>query len=289
VEDKNVEKDAPDAITGALPVRMYDAGFLHDDDRFCHTYRLWGNKTQNESYHIALLAIAALIEARLGTKAFVYGDVTRRQVEYAVRVANQYTDAPVDLPVCCDHDRLIERVKTLPLTTDEKAEVIWRFYLIDNVEALRGYMQQISEENAVRTYWEQRFKGLRIGTPQFERAVADFIRMDLPPEILYQYVDGDINKDYTAEDLVQLSESVEFYWKNQRRMETPFGWNDGDYDITDFRSLEYYEEGATISPDVKAVVRDVREEMIRILESTEFAQLVNYPPSKDSELVTAQS
>lgn len=45
------------------------------------TYSLWGRKSQGMPYHIDLLAIAALIEARLGRKAFTYGDIMLDQFE----------------------------------------------------------------------------------------------------------------------------------------------------------------------------------------------------------------
>ena len=39
------------------------------------TYSLLGRKSQGMPYHIDLLAIATLIEARLGRKAFTYDDI----------------------------------------------------------------------------------------------------------------------------------------------------------------------------------------------------------------------
>lgn len=69
--DKNeVRPDAGDAIMNRLP------SFIDCDpeaSEFNQVYSLWESKTQGESYHIYLLGIACLIEARLGNKAFVYG------------------------------------------------------------------------------------------------------------------------------------------------------------------------------------------------------------------------
>lgn len=59
---------------GALPAYMdYD----WEEERFGCTY--WGAKTQGEPYHMYLLAIACLMEDRLGEKAFIYGDITQGQ------------------------------------------------------------------------------------------------------------------------------------------------------------------------------------------------------------------
>ena len=73
VTDEEYDPDAPDAMFRVLPSYLdYD----WKDSRFSRCYELWGAKTQGEPYHMYLLAIACLIESRLGSKAFVYGDIT---------------------------------------------------------------------------------------------------------------------------------------------------------------------------------------------------------------------
>jgi hypothetical protein len=84
IEDNIIEENAEDAMLGACPAYLnYD----WSDERFTHIYSEWGSKTQGEPYHIYLLAVACLIEARLGTKAFVYGDITRGQCKKAVEIS----------------------------------------------------------------------------------------------------------------------------------------------------------------------------------------------------------
>ena len=67
---------AGDAMMSVLPAYT-DYGRNHE--RSCHTDSLWDAKTQGEPYHMYLLAIACLIEDRLGDKAFVRGDITLGQ------------------------------------------------------------------------------------------------------------------------------------------------------------------------------------------------------------------
>ena len=51
IGDNEIETNAGDAMFGALPAYMdYD----WKDERFSHTYHLWGGKTQGEPYHIYL-------------------------------------------------------------------------------------------------------------------------------------------------------------------------------------------------------------------------------------------
>lgn len=126
VDESSYEPDAGDALLGALPAYI---SYEWDDDRFQHVYEMWGGKTQGEPYHIYLLAIAALIEARLGRKAFIYGDITRGQLKRAVELANQHLDVPIDVPDRCDMERFLKRVNELPLPDEEKSLVFGRLYL----------------------------------------------------------------------------------------------------------------------------------------------------------------
>ena len=70
-----------------------------------------------------LLAIACLIEARLGTKAFTYGDITRGQCKKAVEIANEYLESPIEMPDRCDVKRFLKRVSQLPLSENEQLDV----------------------------------------------------------------------------------------------------------------------------------------------------------------------
>jgi hypothetical protein len=107
IGDDAIEEDAGDAMLGACPAYLnYD----WKDERFTHVYSEWGAKTQGEPYHLYLLAVACLIEARLGTKAFVYGDITRGQCKTAVEIANEFLDHKIEMPDRCYADRLMRRV-----------------------------------------------------------------------------------------------------------------------------------------------------------------------------------
>lgn len=93
------------------------------------TYSLWGRKFQGMPYHIDLLAIAALIETKLGRKAFTYGDIMLDQFERAVKLANEHLEQPIELPDCCCADRFSSRVSNLPLSPEERWQVFDNFYL----------------------------------------------------------------------------------------------------------------------------------------------------------------
>lgn len=165
VGEAQVEADAGDAMFSILPVYMnYD----REDERFNHVYDKWGAKTQGEPYHMYLLAVAALIEARLGTKAFVYGDITRGQLKKAVETANQYLDSPIEMPDRCYEDRLLERVKKFPLPENEQLAVWERFYLGTKDAGFGDFMRREFSNDAIETYWKKTFNNRTIGTVRFD-------------------------------------------------------------------------------------------------------------------------
>ena len=51
------------------------------DDSPVHGRDIFGNKTQGEPFHLAVLAVAMVIETRLPRQAFVFGDFDRQQCE----------------------------------------------------------------------------------------------------------------------------------------------------------------------------------------------------------------
>lgn len=172
VEDNKVEPDAGDAMLQAISVYI---NFDLEDERFHHTYNIWGNKTQGEPYHIYLLAVAALIEARLGTKAFTYGDITRGQFKKAVEIANKYLNEPIDIPDRCDMERLLMRIKKLPLSPVDQLTVFETFFLGTQDVGVGAYVRQMFDDDVIDEYWKHKFKNQRIGTLGFNDTIHNYL------------------------------------------------------------------------------------------------------------------
>lgn len=172
VEDNKVEPDAGDAMLQAISVYI---NFDLEDERFHHTYNIWGNKTQGEPYHIYLLAVAALIEARLGTKAFTYGDITRGQFKKAVEIANKYLNEPIDIPDRCDMERLLMRIKKLPLSPVDQLTVFETFFLGTQDVGVDAYVRQMFDDDVIDEYWKHKFKNQRIGTLGFNDTIHNYL------------------------------------------------------------------------------------------------------------------
>ena len=172
VEDNKVEPDAGDAMLQAISVYI---NFDLEDERFHHTYNIWGNKTQGEPYHIYLLAVAALIEARLGTKAFTYGDITRGQFKKAVEIANKYLNEPIDIPDRCDMEWLLMRIKKLPLSPVDQLTVFETFFLGTQDVEVGAYVRQMFDDDVIDEYWKHKFKNQRIGTLGFNDTIHNYL------------------------------------------------------------------------------------------------------------------
>lgn len=171
INEKKVNPDAGDAILGVLPCYL---DYSWDDPLCSHCYEIWGNKTQGRPYHMYLLAVACLIEARLGEKAFVYGDITRGQCKKAVELANKYLEKPIEIPDRCDVNRLWRRVSKLPIKEMEKFEAFERFYLGTKDAQFGEYLRAVVPEHIYDEYWKRRFQDCHIETIGFDAAINDY-------------------------------------------------------------------------------------------------------------------
>lgn len=194
------EKNAGDAFLGALPA--YCDGY-DDNPVSQHTYSLWGAKTQGEPYHMYLLAVACMIESRLGQKAFVYGDITKGQCEEAVEMANRHLQNPITVPARCDMDRWFHRVEKLPLEETEKLKVLILFYLGRQDSSLGEYIKEHFDKSVVNDYWQRTISGYPVGTIGFERDVAEYLEMGFGLEELCYMIKAPENEEEPYKEFIE--------------------------------------------------------------------------------------
>lgn len=185
VEDADIDPSAGDAMLVNAPSCL---GYDWDDKRFNKVYRLWGNKTQGRPYHLYLLAVAALIEARLGKKAFTDGDITRGQFRKAVEIANMVLDKPIDLPDRCNMERLYKRVTELPLEPVEQMTIFKKTYLGVKDQEFGNYLRQNFPEDVIKAYWEKEFKDCKIGSIGFNSMIGEYLLWGFGLRELCDYV-----------------------------------------------------------------------------------------------------
>jgi hypothetical protein len=180
-----VEENAGDAMLGVCSNYLdYD----WKDERFNHIYHIWGNKTQGEPYHMYLLAVACLIEARLGAKAYVYGDITRGQCKKAVEIANEFLDKKIEMPDCCYADRLMKRVDALEFSQGDKLKIFEGIYLGTKDAAFGETLRRYFPKKFLDAYWRNRFENSKIGTIGFNKDVSDYLLLGFEIEELCKFV-----------------------------------------------------------------------------------------------------
>lgn len=185
VSEEAVDPKAGDAVLGALcDTLSYDTYEKYAQN----SYGLWDRKTQGEPYHLYLLAIACLIESRLGTKAFVHGDITRGQCRKAVELANAYLKEPIEMPDRCYMDRLFRRVEALDLTEEEKVEIFENLYLGTKDAEFGDFFQRSYSAEAMEEYWRDIFKNERIGTFGFDEVISEYLLWGFDIDKVCEYV-----------------------------------------------------------------------------------------------------
>ena len=263
VGENEVEPHAGDALLGVLPVYM---SYNVREDRFNHIYEIWGAKTQGEPYHYYLLAVAALIEARLGEKAFTYGDIYRNQFEEAVEIANQYLDEKIDLPDRCYMDRLLKRVVKLPLPEDEQIGVFVQFYNGRKGTEFGDCLRQAFSNEATEIYWKREFASHEISSYWQDSLLKDYLRWGFDLDKLGAYAnlsEEEVNKKY-SEFLEEKKEDERY--SEKKKKEAP----QETYDITDYADLIYYEPGNTMYPAMMKSIGKSRQFLDSLLKKSEY-------------------
>lgn len=186
VKEDEIDPRAGDAILCYLAAHCL--GYRWKDDICSHTYGIWGGKTQGEVYHMYLLAIACLIEARLGEKAFVYGDITRGQCRKAVEIANKYLENPIEMPDRCYMDRLFDRISKLPLSLEEKYRLFDSAYLGSKDGEYGDFVRKVFSEGTISTCWKKKLTEYEIGTSGFSSFFREYMTQGFGLEELCGYV-----------------------------------------------------------------------------------------------------
>ena len=185
IEDKEFNKNAGDAILGAIP--LYND--FNQNDIVCgQTYHLWGNKTQGKPYHMYLLAIACMIESRLGEKAFVGGDITRGQCRKAVEIANEYLKKSIEMPNRCNMEQLYKRIVKLPLESKEQIRMFVSLYLGTKNAEFGKYLRSNFSGDVCYEYWKYRFHNSSIDTIGFDENLKEYLLWGFDLEKLFNLV-----------------------------------------------------------------------------------------------------
>ena len=304
ITDDTYDPDAPDAMFGMLPAYL---PYEWKDPRFQSCYDLWGEKTQGEPYHMYLLAVACLIESRLGRKACVYGDITKGQCRKAVEMANSYLDNKIDMPARCNPGTLLERVKSFPVSEQEMLAIYICLYL-GNKDALFGEsLRKYFSEAAFEAYWADRFGSFQVTMRGFNDAIKDYLLWGFSLEKLSGYVSftdeggKEYYNDYVRKimaaklyinekdykDILKIDEDCEKAAAHDasavfnHAMEIKRkAWDEerAQFKISEPEDLPIYEMGDSIRPDLAEMVGEYFTFYRSIIKEDRFTELMNDTP-----------
>ena len=178
-------------------------------------YRLFGNKTQGESYHVYLLGIACLIADRLGDKAFVCGDITRGQCKIATKEVNNILKNHIKLPVQCDPDRFMYRISKLSLTDTDKLKVFEHFFLGNKDAEFGKCLRKYFNERTCTNYWKSYFKNIKMRTIGFRKLFKEYILLGFDLEKLCHFVNFNEKKDSDYEEFINYVLDAKLHIKNK--------------------------------------------------------------------------
>lgn len=212
VQEETLDGQAGDAMMGILPLYL---DVDEKDERFCHTYSLWGGKTQGEPYHMYLLAIACLIEERLGEKAFVYGDITLGQCRKSVEMANKYLKKPIRVPARCEMGRLYGRIQKLPLDDIKKVAVFEHFYLGAKDKSYYDFVRENFRKDVIQERWKEIFAESRVGTRGFVKNLKNYLSSGGDLENLCDYVRLEEEGKAKYETFIKEVMDTKLHWKEK--------------------------------------------------------------------------
>lgn len=213
IKDGEIDPEAGDAIMSSVSGCL---GYDWKEKMFQNSYSLWGAKTQGEPYHMYLLAIACMIEDHLGSKAYVYGDITRGQCKRAVELVNHVLEDPIQVPSCCDPTRLRDRVKKLPLSESEQLLVFKHTYLGTKDDSFYQVLNDSFSHDVVQGYWKDKFSGCYAGSGSFASALKEYLNSGAALEGLRDFVQL-FNKDGKPlyEEFIYAVLDTKMHWKEK--------------------------------------------------------------------------
>lgn len=282
------EKKMIDAIC-MVPTHSFDGVERYP----CHL--IWEYKTQGMPYHILLLAVAALIEARLKRKAFTYGDISRDEFRKAVLIANQYLDNPIDMPDSCYMERFFNRVMDLPTSVEEKLDIIERYYIGGRTKQFGKCMYQTFSDEIIDAYWKPQFSGIEIDSYKFEDIVEKYYRYGFRMDDLTRYVvfDSDEKEKQMISYIIKKCEETDRFIQklDEDRITYGIGVMDVEcvkniikrFGIMENAHFRFYQPGDKIHPILMQVLGSDRKTHDFILEYEVEREQIDRLMKKDAK------
>lgn len=140
----------------------------------------WGNKTQGEPYHMALLAIGCLLDDRLNGQAICGSDITYGQCEHAIKKANKILKKKIGMPLRCRMEDLYKRVRQLPIEPRQMLEAFDATYLGAKDERYYKFAAEHFSDEEQYLFIKEKMKDHYLGTVGFADCMQKILSYDMP-------------------------------------------------------------------------------------------------------------
>ncbi len=258
-------------------------------------------------YGIRLLAILCLMESRLKEKVFIYGNFSKSSCKTAVELANKYLKEPIELPVCCDYNRLYEIVKTIDIPEEEKINLMENAYLGAIDLSYKKFIEENFDKTTINQFWENRFKDCDIKDYNFKEKLKAYLSYGFDFKDLFSYITFTNKKEEYLkflELIIEIENNRNSFSKNIGLVRNPkdntvrgfslefrrslFGpMNSTDiicYTFDDYvnKLSEYFGDQIDVRNFLKGKIRDEDEDSF-LLRVKEYCQKDNYYVSEGEE------
>ena len=315
---RQISEDEEDVILSILPDYI-DMECYTDESWRDMSYHPWACRTQNEPYHMCMLAIGCLIESRLGKKALVYGDITGEQCVKALKILDNYLDTPLDTPiqiaVCCDKERLWERVSRLPCDSITKIRIFEYLFIGKKEWEFGEFLRNKCFKKNLDKYWDVKLNDFCMSTYEQSAAIKEYLLMGFESDEVISLVKRDKHTEDSYQEFLKCVEESKAYleelketagkeakecieteiWDSFReklcelwgrdffelfkdlhnKMISPKKFEKILYDIEEYEDLRSYKEGDTIHPGIMDNLRSVEMFYRDLLQEEEYEELVN--------------
>lgn len=178
--------------------------------------KLWGDKTQGHTYHIALLAIGCLVEDRLGDDALVHSDINAGQCRRAVALANKYYEKPIHVPCQCDIDPWFERIGRLTIEGTDKVRIAVKMFIGRKDAAFGDRLRSVFPHDLFRQYWQEEMAEYSMKSNGFAWWLKEYLSMGFDVGELCEIVNftDDEGNDLHEQFIGMLMDS-KLHWKEK--------------------------------------------------------------------------
>ncbi|MFP4210751.1 MAG: hypothetical protein ACLFR8_05890 [Alkalispirochaeta sp.] len=152
---------------------------------------LLAGSTGGAPYHLAIVAVALVLEGRSGGHAFLQGDIDRFQIDPLRRWVNAVLPERVSVPVCLDAGRLLSRLLGIYRDTDNAVRRFRALYLGSEGELQGEVHRQLGEDGVRRMVRDEL------------RRHASFLQLR-PASVILNYLD----RTEDPGELVRLSDEM---------------------------------------------------------------------------------